>query len=48
MQSEDYTPDHPLWEQISPLLDEALTKLSEKDRQAVLLRFFENKSLAQR
>ncbi|MGA3284405.1 MAG: sigma-70 family RNA polymerase sigma factor [Verrucomicrobiota bacterium] len=48
MQSEiqSPTPD-PLWEQISPLLDEALTQLGEKDRQAVLLRFFENKSLAE-
>jgi uncharacterized protein (TIGR03435 family) len=40
------TPD-PLWEQMSPLLDEALASLGEKDRQAVLLRFFENKSLAE-
>ena len=39
------TPD-PLWEQMSPLLDEALAQLGEQDRQAVLLRFFENKSLA--
>ena len=37
----------PLWEQMSPLLDEALASLGEKDRQAVLLRFFENKSLAE-
>ncbi len=37
----------PLWRQMSRLLDEALATLSEKDRQAVLLRFFENKSLAQ-
>ena len=35
------------WQQMSPLLDEALSKLSETDRQAVLLRYFENKSLAQ-
>jgi len=41
------TPPDPLWEQMSPLLDEALTQLGEKDRQAVLLRFFENKSLAE-
>ena len=38
--------DDPLWEQMSPLLDEALATLGEKDRQAVLLRFFENKGLA--
>jgi RNA polymerase sigma factor (sigma-70 family) len=36
-----------LWQQMSPLLDEALSALGEKDRQAVLLRFFENKSLAE-
>jgi len=36
-----------MWNQISPLLDEALATLGEKDRQAVLLRFFENKSLAE-
>ncbi len=40
------TPD-PLWEQMSPLLDEALAALGEQDRQAVLLRFFENRSLAE-
>ena len=37
----------PLWEQMSPLLDQALASLGEADRQAVLLRFFENKSLAE-
>jgi len=36
-----------LWNQLSPLLDEALAALGETDRQAVLLRFFENKSLAE-
>ena len=36
-----------LWENLAPLLDEALAHLSEKDRQAVLLRFFQNKSLAE-
>ncbi|MDR3455904.1 MAG: TIGR03435 family protein [Verrucomicrobiae bacterium] len=48
MQSEIHSaaPD-PLWDQMSPLLDEALATLGETDRQAVLLRFFENKSLAQ-
>jgi uncharacterized protein (TIGR03435 family) len=35
------------WAQLSPLLDEALAQLGETDRQAVLLRFFENKSLAE-
>jgi RNA polymerase sigma factor (sigma-70 family) len=35
------------WEQIAPLLDEAMAELGDKDRSAVLLRFFENKSLAE-
>jgi RNA polymerase sigma factor (sigma-70 family) len=35
------------WSQITPFLDEALASLGEKDRQALLLRFFENKSLAE-
>jgi RNA polymerase sigma factor (sigma-70 family) len=33
------------WTQIEPLLDEAVSALEETDRAAVLLRFFENKSL---
>ncbi len=33
------------WEQIAPLLDEAIARLGEKDRDAVLLRFFEKKEL---
>lgn len=36
-----------LWEQMSPMLDEAMAQLGDKDRQAVFLRFFENKSLAE-
>jgi len=32
------------WEQIAPFLDEGLAQLGEEDRQAVLLRFFEEKS----
>ena len=33
------------WTQIEPLLDEAMQALDETDRTAVLLRYFENKSL---
>jgi len=33
------------WLQIAPLLDTAIGGLSEKDRQAIVLRFFQNKSL---
>jgi len=35
------------WEQIAPHLDEAMAKLGGQDRDAVLLRFFENQSFAQ-
>ncbi|MDB6024269.1 MAG: hypothetical protein JWM68_492 [Verrucomicrobiales bacterium] len=37
----------PTWTSIAPLLDDAMATLSESDRQAVLLRFFENKSLSE-
>jgi RNA polymerase sigma factor (sigma-70 family) len=32
------------WEELSPLLDEAMARLASVDRDALLLRFFENKS----
>ena len=35
----------PVWADIEPLLDEAMESLDETDRTAVLLRYFENKSL---
>jgi len=35
------------WEQVAPLLDEALAGLGAKDRHAVLLRFFEKKSFGE-
>ncbi|HEY4417303.1 MAG TPA: sigma-70 family RNA polymerase sigma factor [Verrucomicrobiae bacterium] len=35
--------DH-AWAQIAPLLDDALAKLGTRDRDAIVLRFFENKS----
>lgn len=35
------------WEKLAPTLDEAVGCLSDKDRQAVLLRFYEGKSLAE-
>jgi RNA polymerase sigma factor (sigma-70 family) len=48
MQSEHQlsTTDEP-WEELSPMLDEALMKLGEKDRQAVILRYFEERNLAE-
>src|SRR4051812_13113175 len=36
----------PLWQRVSPELDEALAKLGETDRRALLLRFFEGQPLA--
>lgn len=38
------TETHSAWEQIAPLLDEALVSLSERDRNALTLRFFEHQS----
>ncbi|MDB6034401.1 MAG: hypothetical protein JWM16_4739 [Verrucomicrobiales bacterium] len=35
----------PNWEQLSPVLDEAMEALRDQDRNAVVLRYFENKSL---
>ena len=35
----------PAWAEIEPLLEDAMAALDETDRSAVLLRFFENKSL---
>jgi RNA polymerase sigma factor (sigma-70 family) len=35
------------WERVAPALEEAIACLNEKDRQAVMLRFYESKSLAE-
>ncbi|HTA29579.1 MAG TPA: sigma-70 family RNA polymerase sigma factor, partial [Candidatus Cybelea sp.] len=37
--------DSSAWAHVEPLLDEALEALEETDRNAILLRYFENKSL---
>lgn len=37
--------DARLWEEMTPCLDEALNQLSDDDRQAMLLRFFERKAM---
>jgi uncharacterized protein (TIGR03435 family) len=47
MQSILDQPDGEAWRQIAPLLDDAMGRLGEKDRNAVVLRFFENKNLAE-
>ena len=38
-------PENEAWLQIAPLLDAAIAGLNEKDRHAIVLRFFQNKSL---
>jgi len=35
----------PVWHQLAPLLDEAISRLGKKDRDAVMLRFFKDKNL---
>jgi RNA polymerase sigma factor (sigma-70 family) len=47
MQSLLNEPEPNVWPQIAPLLDVAMAGLGEKDRNAVVLRFFENKSLGE-
>jgi RNA polymerase sigma factor (sigma-70 family) len=48
MESNDPQPaPDSLWDEMAPMLDQALAKLGEKDRQALLLRFFENRELAE-
>ena len=35
------------WPEIAPLLDQAMARLNEPDRHAIVLRYFENRSLAE-
>jgi RNA polymerase sigma factor (sigma-70 family) len=41
----DNGPTEAAWHELSPMLDEAMNRLGQTDRDALLLRFFENKSL---
>jgi RNA polymerase sigma factor (sigma-70 family) len=43
---QESAPD-PLWPELSPLLDEAMSHLRASDRDALVLRYFQNKSLAE-
>jgi len=43
MQKLSTSDDH--WKEIAPVLDEAMEKLGQKDRDAILLRFFQGKNL---
>jgi len=45
MQTLSDTPENDEWLRIAPLLDAAVDRLGEKDRRAIVLRFFEQKSL---
>ena len=43
-----FTGDEPdPWPQMAPLLEDAMATLRERDRNAIILRFFENKSMAE-
>src|SRR5213596_3256434 len=44
MMGELTTANDPFWEQVAPHLDAAMDHLSEKDRAAIVLRFFDRKS----
>jgi RNA polymerase sigma factor (sigma-70 family) len=49
MNSHDHEPHHDeaaAWQEIAPVLDESLSRLNEADRHALLLRFFEQKKMA--
>jgi RNA polymerase sigma factor (sigma-70 family) len=45
MQSILNEPESEAWRQIAPVLDDAISKLGVRDRDAIVLRFFENKNL---
>jgi len=47
MQSVLNEPEPEAWTHIAPLLDTALGKLGEKDHNAIVLRFFENKNMGE-
>jgi RNA polymerase sigma factor (sigma-70 family) len=45
--SPDTSEQESLWQQIAPMLDEAMARLRNADREALLLRFFEGRSFAE-
>ncbi|HTV39750.1 MAG TPA: sigma-70 family RNA polymerase sigma factor [Candidatus Sulfotelmatobacter sp.] len=47
MQSALNEPSPAVWEELKPLLDDAMGQLSAKDHDALVLRFFENKNFAE-
>lgn len=46
MEFHDPAPESDNWNDVRPVLDEAIANLGEEDRAALLLRFFQNESLA--
>ena len=46
-QAGDPAPNDAVWAQLAPLLDNALGKLGQKDHDALVLRFFQNKNFAE-
>jgi RNA polymerase sigma factor (sigma-70 family) len=47
MQTIPTEPEHETWTHIAPLLEGAMEKLGQKDHDALVLRFFENKNFAE-
>ena len=45
MESTMNPPDEPVWQQIAPLLDEAMLRLGQTDRDALVLRFLEGRTM---
>ena len=45
IQSTMNAPEAEAWTRVGPLLDEAMSQLNEKDRNAIVLRFFEGRPL---
>ncbi len=45
MQTTEFAAPDRAWEKLAPFLDDAMVQLNEKDRTAILLRYFENKDL---
>ena len=43
----DDGPAEAVWQELSPVLDEAMNRLGQTDRDALLLRYFENKNLGE-
>ena len=40
-------PDNALWRELSPMLDDAMGRLGKTDRDALVLRYFQNRNLAE-